>query len=266
MPRGQLPGAVNKPRPVLLYRLKIVTWRFKNADAVTVLYIDYGNVEVRKLSEVYHITDDQPEIVRTMHKLAVPCKLDGVERVQAERLATAIEEFQLAFPETDYVKVAFKSVESGVYLVDVTVDELSLIEVLVKDNVAPLTDVTTDQMNENSDSSCSWRLEGECKDEADKGVGQNGFEAVPATTTISEENKSADSDIFRDMNIALKTAIRSALRTKQHTFNVEGTFTLRFTQTTQSPEKQEENSSDSELSVLDVTHDGDWESDFSVVD
>lgn len=107
-------------------------------DAVTVRYFDYGNVAVKKLNEIYYITDEQPEIVRSMHKLAAPCKLDGAELV--ERSAAAIKRFRLAFPEVECVKVKFKSLESGVYLVNVTVNETSLIELLMDDSSAEGTD------------------------------------------------------------------------------------------------------------------------------
>lgn len=117
--------------------MEIMSTCIPGRDSVTVRFVDFGNIASKKLDEVYHVTDDQPDDVRRTRALALPCQLDNVEPIEsAEWTDAAIHEFQKAFPEVTRVTVEFKSWRDGVHLVDVFVDGRSLADSLIATKVA----------------------------------------------------------------------------------------------------------------------------------
>jgi hypothetical protein len=74
--------------------------------------VDFGNIASKKKHKLFAITDEQPEIARTSHKLAIPCKLINAKEWSKDA-------FQAAFPEIQPFNVHIKEQEGDLYLVDV---------------------------------------------------------------------------------------------------------------------------------------------------
>uniref|UniRef100_A0A914UT74 Uncharacterized protein n=1 Tax=Plectus sambesii TaxID=2011161 RepID=A0A914UT74_9BILA len=99
------------------YRAEIV--RKINDSTVEVLFVDFGNTEEKKVTEVFSLTDEQSKMVRESERLAFPCRLAGILPLDANGYSDEAKTLfqQITDNEEATITIKSKSVK-GIYEVE----------------------------------------------------------------------------------------------------------------------------------------------------